>query len=336
MLEAPIQAEHDLRGVVLREEIQGRGLQVHEIQGALPGAELFVDAQGFSHQDDQVLEGRGFFRRRPGGGQVPALLQSPGHRPGQGLEQGGPGFLVKALGEPVFSREPLAGVPLLGEQNFGNGLPGGYIPGRRPGQLRKDKVAIGGPLQSPPKLRPDLAQGAARQAGPQVFQGGAQHHEEPFLQELPVGGRIPADPGQTEEIPQAVPPGQESVQFPGQARPVVVEAHQAADQGLAHRVAGGAAVQAPAHLLQGFDLEPPGLVFFQQGKFQRRPGLLGGQLQELGAKTVEGHDGEALRGQLQLGFIPVTPENLLPPNHAASNPGGRHPAPVPAAPRGGP
>ena len=112
VLEAPIQAEHDLGGVVLGEEIQGCGLKIDEIQGPLPGAELFIHAQGFSHQDDQVLERRGFFGRRPGGGQVPALLQSPDHRAGQVLDQGRPFFLVKALGEPVFSRESFAGVSL--------------------------------------------------------------------------------------------------------------------------------------------------------------------------------------------------------------------------------
>ena len=71
----------------------------------------------------------------------------------------------------------------------------------------------------------------------------------------------------------------------------------------------GPAVQAPAHLIQGFDFEPPGLVLFQQRELQRHPGLLGRQLQELGAEAVEGHDGEALRGQLELGFIAVTPED---------------------------
>ena len=95
-----------------------------------------------------------------------------------------------------------------------------------------------------------------------------------------------------------------------QAPPVVVEAHQAAYQGLAHRVPGGAAVQAPAHLVQGFDFEPPGLVFFQQVERQRRSGFLGRQLQELGPEAVEGHNGEALRGQLELRFISVTPKDL--------------------------
>ncbi len=95
-----------------------------------------------------------------------------------------------------------------------------------------------------------------------------------------------------------------------QAPPVVIEAHQAAHQGLAHRVPGGAAVQAPAHLVQGFDFEPPGLVFFQQVERQRRSGFLGRQLQELGPEAVEGHYGEALRGQLELRFISVTPKDL--------------------------
>ena len=176
---------------------------------------------------------------RPGGGQVPALLQNPDHRAGQVLDQGGPFFLVKALGEPVFGGESLAGVSLLGEQNFRHGLPGRQIRRGRAGQLREDKVAMGRALQFPPKPRPDLSQGAARQGGPQLFQGRLQHHLEPFLQELPVGGRIPADPGQIQEISQAVPPGQQPGQLLSQAAPVVVEAHQSTDEGLAHRVAGG-------------------------------------------------------------------------------------------------
>ena len=127
---------------------------------------------------------------------------------------------------------------------------------------------------------------------------------------MPVGGRIPADPGQIQKVSQAVPPGHQPGQLLSQAPPVVVEAHQAAYQGLAHRVPGGAAVQAPAHLVQGFDFEPPGLVFFQQVERQRRSGLLGRQLQELGPEAVKGHDGEALRGQLELGLIRVAPEDL--------------------------
>ena len=309
VLEAVIQAEHDLGGVILGEEIQSGPLQGDEIQGSLPGAELFIDAQGFSHQDDQVLERRGFLGGRPGGGQVPALLQDSDHRTWQVLDQGGPFFLVKALGEAVFNREPLARVSLLGKQNFRQGLPGRYIRRGRAWQFREDKIATGRALQLPAKPRPDLSQGAARQAGPELFQGRLQRHVEPFFQELPVSGRIPADPGQGQEISQAVPPGQQPGQLSRQAAPVVVEAHQSADEGLAHRVPGASEIQAAAHLLQGFDFKPAGLVFFQQGEFQRRPGLLGGQLQELGPEAVEGHDGQTLRGQLKLSLIAVAPEN---------------------------
>ena len=160
---------------------------------------------------------------------------------------------------------------------------------------------------------PFPAQIARRKAVRQASQDRGQRQSEAFLQQLLISLRLPAVAGQLQEIPQAVPARQEGAQLPGQAGPIVVKPHQPPHQGAAARIRGRPGRQTAAQLFQGLLLEPAGLIFLQEAKFQGYPGFLGGQPQELGAKTVKGQNGQTLGGQQLLevpGLTPKMSQNL--------------------------
>ena len=55
VLQAPVQAQQEVGGVLQVEQAQGGLLQGDEVQGLAPGAELVVVGQGLPQEDHQVL-----------------------------------------------------------------------------------------------------------------------------------------------------------------------------------------------------------------------------------------------------------------------------------------
>ena len=77
---------------------------------------------------------------------------------------------IELTGEAVFGREALAGVAGLGQEDLGDGLPGGQVPGRGPGEVGGQGLVRESPAQFPAQPRPFPAQ----IKGPDVVSQGLQ------------------------------------------------------------------------------------------------------------------------------------------------------------------
>ena len=116
---------------------------------------------------------------------------------------------------------------------------------------------------------------ARRNSWESLAKAGQDHGAKMIPQDGFIGGRVPALPGQGNEIPQNIPPGQQTLELGSQTGPVVVQPDQPAHQGLADGVAARQRRQSPAHEFHGLFLQALAFLFLQQAKIRRqsrRPG----------------------------------------------------------------